>query len=145
MATMIDSAVLMRQALLSTATPAGAALVAQVSQRIYMGEYPGNDEWKNAVKAIVGFRSTGGNEMQCPLVRTRFAFECYGGSKHMKDANAVYRVLHDRLREIEMEAYSQGAVMNCTEESGPDDLWDERREWPFIVTVWTVEMKAAKP
>jgi hypothetical protein len=31
--------------------------------------------------------------------------------------------------------------MNFTEEVGAEDSWDEDREWPFVMSVWTVEAR----
>jgi hypothetical protein len=137
----IDTNALMRETLLSAATPAGAALAAQVNGRVYMGQFPQRDKWQNAAKSIVAYRSGGANALQTPIYRPRFVFECYGGSSKPMDADAVYRALHDRLEEVSMEAHPSGVVMNMEEEVSADDTWDEDREWPYALTIWTAEMR----
>lgn len=137
----VDENALLRAALLDVERPGGAALAAQVGERIFMGSFPGRDTWQNAAKAIVCFRNGGVSSMDIPLHTPEWRFECYGGSNNPRDAADVERALYNRLAAMRMEVYASGVILCATEVVHAQDGFDDEREWPFVLALWQTEMR----
>lgn len=113
------------------------------SDRVWGGRGPSPEVWKNTETGILFWRRGGINDARIPLWRPSWQVECYGGSDDPSDADAVYRALVERLRDLELATTSEGVLLNCVEEESGQDLVDEETGWPLVLSFWTSEIRAA--
>ena len=124
---------------LAGAVVSQANLYLTVGAGVYYGNLP--DGYDND-SAVVLFQIRGGtSERSSELHSPSFMFKCFGGSEGVRDAHAVYRMLHDRLQNLGGTATTEGRIITAYEESIGQDLRDpdtEPHKWPYTLTFFKV-------
>lgn len=126
---------------------ANSALTAQISTRLYFGQFPntGGTSFANAQKSIL-FNIIGGQnrehyEVFIPLVQ----FRCYGGTGDWAGNKSyeVYRLLHDAFQlGAVMTTTTTGVFMGAVEVGNGTTMIEPETEWPVTLASFECRIKA---
>ena len=86
-------------------------------------------------------RGGAGPDVLVPVFDGSVEFFIYGGSQSYDDADALQRLLHDRLHGATMETTASGVLMHSHEEVAPQRATEPDTEWPRIFTAYGCGMK----
>lgn len=134
---MIDTNAVLSEYLKSTGTP----LYALVGARVYCPRLPA--KYANAQAAVEFMRAGGTSKLEHEEHAPRFHVKCYGGSMNDKDADTLYRALHDRLQNAHGEDVASGTIMSAEEEVMGQPIEDPETKWPYVLSIWRVTMRPA--
>lgn len=116
-----------------------ANLYLTVGANVYYRDLP--DGYKNDFASVVFLIRGGDSERSSELHNPSYQFMCFGGNEGVRDAHAVYRMLHDRLQNVGGTATTEGRIITAYEESIGQDLRDPDTEpynWPYTLTFYKV-------
>lgn len=131
----------------TAAAHSAAGTVSQANLYLVIGTYIESprlpNDYKNTRPAI-GMAAIGGmvEANYAEIQHPRFQFKCWGGSEDPRDANTVYRLLHDRLHRAWLYDTAEGRLLSAHEDVRGQDLIDPDAFWPFTMTMYATTVIA---
>ena len=122
---MIDAVAAIREVL-----QADAALVAKVSDRIYLLHLPEGHDFDQG--AIVFSIRGGSTELYIPFIHPSVLFQCWGSDSVA--AQEVYRLLHAALHDASRISVGAGFLVYASEEVFGQTLLDPDSKRPFVLS-----------
>lgn len=100
-------------------------------------------DFGNAAPAVMyRIRGGAGPHEFISLSELSVEFFVYGGTESYDDAEALARLLHDRLHGALNQSTASGVLLSAHEEVEPQRATEPDTEWPRIFTAYSCEMRA---